>query len=287
MDKIYTTLDINVYCKKLIEYKSLEELQSLLPMIKGEKYIQIGGGSNILFRKDYDGYILHSKISTIEILDNNILKVGSGIKVDEYVDFCVKNDLNNVCLQQLYGIPAEIGGIIVNNAGLWNKGIEPIVDHIECINLESGELKLFDVSECEYSYRNSKFKDIHNNKWCVLYAYLKHNKEKVNEKHLQRILENRERNYLPTSKGKSIGCIWNCVLFDENNKIKNNTLSLIRELNLSNLKLNDAVVFEKFPCIIQNINNCSGEDVYQLSQKIMKIIKEQKDIDLKYEIEIV
>ena len=287
MNNIYTTLGNDVKCKKIFEYESLEELQFILPMIQNKKYIQIGGGSNILFRKDYDGYVLHSKIKTIDILDNNITKIGSGVKVNDYVDFCIIHNLHNICLTQIYGIPAEIGGIVVNNAAMGFKGIEPILDHIDCINLESGELKTFDVSECEYSYRKSRFKDIHNNKWCILYAYFKHDNKKLNRKDFDIVLENRMRNFLPVEKGKSLGCIWNCIMVDNHNKPINGILPYLNTDEIKELKVNDAMVFKKFPCIIENTNKCSGEDVYQLSQQIKNIVEIKHNIKLNYEIEII
>ena len=217
-NKIYTTLGIDVKCEELLEYESLEELIKVLPKIKNHKYIQIGGGSNVLFRKDYDGYVLHSKINTIEILNNNIIKVGSGVKVNDYVEFCIKNNLSNICLTQLYGIPGEIGGIVVNNAAMGFKGVEQILSHIDCINLETQKLVTFNVEDCEYRYRTSKFKDIKNNKWCILYAYFKHENKSLDKRVFDNILESRKRNFLPVEQGKSIGCIWNCTMVDENNK---------------------------------------------------------------------
>ena len=56
----YNTFGIDVSAARFLEYTSVEELKKLI--VQGAvttPFLHIGGGSNLLFTKDYDGLILH------------------------------------------------------------------------------------------------------------------------------------------------------------------------------------------------------------------------------------
>ena len=65
----HNTFGMDVEAKRFVEYDSEEELIGLLPSLES-KYLHIGGGSNLLFRCNFDGTILHSVIKGIEIQEN-------------------------------------------------------------------------------------------------------------------------------------------------------------------------------------------------------------------------
>ena len=89
----HNTFGINASCREFKEYSSISELRKLLPSLHTNKWLHIGAGSNLLFVKDFDGIVLHSKITDCELLsknDDNIwLRVGAGFIWDEFVDYCV------------------------------------------------------------------------------------------------------------------------------------------------------------------------------------------------------
>ena len=58
----HNTFGIDAQCAEFVEYDSVEKLQTLLPSLQGKRWLQIGGGSNLLFVKDFDGVVLHSRI---------------------------------------------------------------------------------------------------------------------------------------------------------------------------------------------------------------------------------
>ena len=64
------TFHLSVSARWFAEYQSIEEVIDLLKtdLLRENPFLQIGGGSNLLFTSDYEGVILHSKIKFIEVV---------------------------------------------------------------------------------------------------------------------------------------------------------------------------------------------------------------------------
>ena len=92
----YNTFGIDVSAARFLEYSSVEELKKLI--VQGAivtPFLHIGGGSNLLFTKDYDGLILHSRIEGIEVTEEDehsvSVRVGAGVVWDDLVAYCVEH----------------------------------------------------------------------------------------------------------------------------------------------------------------------------------------------------
>lgn len=152
------TFRMNVSCKRWIDYDSPADIPYILSSVD-EEWKHIGGGSNILFTKNYDGTILHSSIKGLS-LDGDVLNVGAGERLDDVVAWCCDRGLWG--LENLSGIPGEIGGAAIQNAGAY--GVE-ICDCILSVSVyDTVERKFVElpVAACEYSYRNSMLKKASN-----------------------------------------------------------------------------------------------------------------------------
>jgi UDP-N-acetylmuramate dehydrogenase len=121
--KKYHTFGIDVKARYFVEYASVDELKSFLEsgMLSENKMLHIGGGSNLLFLKDFDGIILHSVIKGIEPVssdnDSVTVKVGAGVVWDDFVQFCVDNNWYGA--ENLSLIPGETGASAVQNIGAY------------------------------------------------------------------------------------------------------------------------------------------------------------------------
>ena len=65
------TFRMPVYARWFVEYETVDELVSLLQsdLLKQNKFLPIGGGSNLLFvQEHYKGVLLHSAIKETSIL---------------------------------------------------------------------------------------------------------------------------------------------------------------------------------------------------------------------------
>ena len=156
----HNTFGINASCREFKEYSSISELRELLPSLHTNKWLHIGAGSNLLFVKDFDGIVLHSKITDCELLsknDDNIwLRVGAGFIWDEFVDYCVCHQYYG--LENLSYIPGEVGASAVQNIGAYGIEACQFIEEVEVMDVATGQIKVYNNAQCQYAYRKSIFK---------------------------------------------------------------------------------------------------------------------------------
>ena len=155
------------------DYESVEELRKLLQdnRFSNMPIFPVGGGSNLLFTKDYPGLLLHSTIQSIEQTENSDdvkVRVGSGVVWDELVAYTVEHNLSG--LENLSGIPGEVGASPVQNIGAYGCEAKDSIVLVEALDMETLELKTFTNAECQFGYRNSIFKKGLKNKFIVCYV---------------------------------------------------------------------------------------------------------------------
>ncbi|MDD2799099.1 MAG: UDP-N-acetylmuramate dehydrogenase [Bacteroidales bacterium] len=181
----HNTFHLPAIARFFIEYSNEKELIQALNFVHQNNlvFLQIGGGSNLLFTSDFKGVILHSNIQNIEIVAEDketvILKIGAGVVWDNVVDFCVKNGFYGS--ENLSLIPGETGAAAVQNIGAYGVEIKDLIEHIEAINVHTGEKKIFSNDSCQYAYRESIFKKEEKGNFIITQVVIKLSKvEKYN-----------------------------------------------------------------------------------------------------------
>ena len=163
----HNTFGIDAKCKRFIEYSSVEEAQQVAGMITDadQPLLILGGGSNLLLTGDYNGTVLHSGIRFLEQTDECHVRCGSGFIWDDVVDYCVANNLYGV--ENLSIIPGEVGASAVQNIGAYGAEAKDLIECVEAVEIETGQICRFTNTECAYSYRQSKFKHAWKNRFLI------------------------------------------------------------------------------------------------------------------------
>ncbi len=160
--KPFNTFGIDVNAAYFTTITTLQELQEVLhsTIYKNEKHLILGGGSNMLFTKDFDGLIIKAALKGIDIVSENeetvTIKVASGEAWHELVLHCVKNNWGGV--ENLSLIPGLTGAAPIQNIGAYGVEIKNVIDKVHAIDLLTGELRIFKNEECCFGYRESVFK---------------------------------------------------------------------------------------------------------------------------------
>jgi UDP-N-acetylmuramate dehydrogenase len=160
--KPFNTFGIDVNAAYFVTVTSLQELQEILhsSICNNKKHLILGGGSNILFTKDFDGLIIKAALRGIDIVNENeetiTIKVASGEVWHELVMHCVKNNWGG--LENLSLIPGLTGAAPIQNIGAYGVEIKNVIDEVHGIDLSTGELRSFKNEECCFGYRESVFK---------------------------------------------------------------------------------------------------------------------------------
>lgn len=155
------TFRMKVRCACYIEYESVAELEGLDFDSLPKPIKHMGGGSNLLFKGDFPGTILHSAIKYVKYVDLGLDEVpvvaGAGVKWDDLVA--------ELCGHGLWGaenlslIPGEVGAAAVQNIGAYGVEFKDIVSGVSCYDLKKRRACKFSAAECRYGYRESMFKE--------------------------------------------------------------------------------------------------------------------------------
>ena len=158
----HNTFGIDAYCRLFIEYSDISELKEALKKVK-EMHIpmlHIGGGSNLLFTKDYEGVVLHAGSKNIkkikETEDNIYIEADAGVVWDEFVEWTIKH--GSFGLENLSLIPGEVGASAVQNIGAYGIEVCQYIDRVKTLEVATEKYHEFKNEECNYGYRHSIFK---------------------------------------------------------------------------------------------------------------------------------
>ncbi|MCR5512999.1 MAG: UDP-N-acetylmuramate dehydrogenase [Prevotella sp.] len=163
----HNTFGIDVKCRRFVEYSSVEEAQEVARQLQ-EPYLLIGAGSNLLLTQDFDGTVVHSTIKGIETQQDSRIRCGSGEMWDGVVAWCVGHGLYGA--ENLSLIPGEVGASAVQNIGAYGAEVKDLIETVEAVEIGSGKLCVFSREECQYGYRDSRFKHEWKNKYLITHV---------------------------------------------------------------------------------------------------------------------
>lgn len=144
------------------ELKDEGEVEGVLSEAQNQNLpiLILGGGSNLLPTKTFEGLVIHNKLSGIEQVDEAedvvLVRVASGEDWHRFVLTSIENGWYG--LENLSLIPGTVGGAVVQNIGAYDVDIARFVDSVETYHVETAEKRSFSAEECKFDYRNSLFK---------------------------------------------------------------------------------------------------------------------------------
>ena len=164
--KEHNTFGLDARCCRFLEYESEDEAQRVAEILRTEAtpYIIIGGGSNLLLTKNFDGIVVHSAIRGSEV-EGNQIKCGSGETWDDVVEYCLVKGLYGA--ENLSLIPGDVGASAVQNIGAYGVEAKDFIKNVQAVEIATGEVKLFTNEECRYAYRQSRFKQDWKNRYLI------------------------------------------------------------------------------------------------------------------------
>lgn len=166
--KELNTFGIDVQCK---EFKNFDNENELFVIFSSpiERWMVLGGGSNILFTQDYNGTIINPRTKGIEQLTTDgsdvYLSVGAGEVWDDLCRYAEENNLWGA--ENLSGIPGSVGASPVQNIGAYGCEAADIVEEVRFFDTLDKTFKTVHGSDCMFGYRSSIFKTVLKNR-CVI-----------------------------------------------------------------------------------------------------------------------
>lgn len=196
----YNTFGIDCQAKYFARFRSIKELQELLgdPICRSNELLVLGGGSNMLFTKNFNGLIIKNELTGIYVVkedaDHIWLEAMAGENWHDFVLFAIDHDYGGI--ENLSLIPGSVGAAPMQNIGAYGVEIKDVFHELEAIHVKTGEMVRFTRKRCKFGYRESVFKNILKDQYIITSVTLKLTKnhevnttygaieEKLNEKNV-------------------------------------------------------------------------------------------------------
>ncbi|NQU87145.1 MAG: UDP-N-acetylmuramate dehydrogenase [Mariniphaga sp.] len=324
------TFNINVLAKYYFEFTEPSELDLFFQsnkIWKDEKIFILGGGSNLLFTRNFNGLIIHPNVPGINVINedrqNIWIEVGAGEEWDEFVQHCVFSEFAGI--ENLSLIPGKVGAVPIQNIGAYGCEIGNFIETVNGYNLEKNEVFELPGSLCKFGYRDSIFKNEFKGKVIVnsvvfklekfpefdlSYGTLEKEVKKLGDINLRNVRQaviNIRSVKLPDVKeisnagsffknpvvevltGKKLRKEFPDIpLYSVDKKYTKLAAGwLIEQCGWKGYREGDAGVHEKQALVLVNYGNATGSEIFQLSEKIKKSVFEKFGVVLEPEVNVI
>jgi UDP-N-acetylmuramate dehydrogenase len=156
------TFGIDVKAQAWLPVQSADVLPALHAggAATGLPRLVLGGGSNILFTRDFPGLVLHMDIRGISIVgeddDATYVRAGAGENWHQFVLWTLERGMGG--LENLSLIPGSVGAAPIQNIGAYGVELEDSFHSLRAFDFESGEFIALARDVCRFGYRDSVFK---------------------------------------------------------------------------------------------------------------------------------
>ncbi|MCU7551138.1 UDP-N-acetylmuramate dehydrogenase [Chitinophagaceae bacterium LB-8] len=171
--KPYNTFGIEAKAKYFTAFQSAEQLEEIIsdPQLHNLKssLLILGGGSNLLFTRNFDGLVLKNEVSGIEVIKEDedfiYVKAGAGENWHQFVLYCLQHQYAGV--ENLSLIPGNVGASPMQNIGAYGVEIKDVFYELEAFHLGDKAFRKFSLSDCAFGYRESVFKREYKNQFVI------------------------------------------------------------------------------------------------------------------------
>ncbi len=326
--KNFNTFGIEIYARYFAELQTTDDIIEFLQSdySKISPRLVLGGGSNLLFTKNFEGVIIYPNLKGIEKVaedESDVwLKVAAGENWDNFVAYCVENNLGGI--ENLSLIPGNVGATPIQNIGAYGVEVKDVIEKVEAVSVENGKNRTFTNHECKFGYRDSVFKNELKDKYIVTHVTYRlskvhrfvtgygrleaelNNYAETNIQNIRKAVISIRSKKLPDPKelGNAGSFFKNPIVEKERadtlkkhfprmpyytvdgSRVKLSAAWLIDTCKWKGKRLNNTGTYKKQPLVIVNYGNATGEEIFEFSKRIQKTVINQFAIQLEPEVNI-
>jgi UDP-N-acetylmuramate dehydrogenase len=329
----HNTFGIDAKCSRYLEYSSVEEAVQIVRALKDDDrpLLLLGEGSNLLLTGDYQGTVISPEnrfdvevVKSDNQADSVYLRCWAGTTFDEVVAYAVEKGYHG--MENLSLIPGEVGASAIQNIGAYGAEAKDVISEVQAVEIATGNTLTFKNEDCEYSYRQSKFKHAWKDKYLITSVTYKLSRTftpkldygniraKLEEKKIQQptaqqlrdtVIEIRQEK-LPDPKiqGNAGSFFMNPIVSHEKYEqlaaeyptIPHYTIDaqhekipagwMIDKCGWKGRNLGKAGVHSKQALVLVNLGGATGKDILRLCETIRKDVKNKFDIEINPEVNI-
>lgn len=174
--KPFNTFGVDALARYFTQATTIDELQEALGYRQQTKdLLLLGGGSNVLFRNNFDGLVVRNNLKGISCVGEDehffYVKSAAGEVWHDFVLHCI--DQGYAGVENLSLIPGSVGAAPMQNIGAYGVEIKQVFHELEALHIEDMSLHKFDNQACEFGYRESVFKRKLKNQFVIVSVTLK------------------------------------------------------------------------------------------------------------------
>jgi UDP-N-acetylmuramate dehydrogenase len=179
----FNTFHIDAKARYFAAFSSTEEINDLLLRVAdtGLGMTILGGGSNMLFTGDVNGWVLKNEIMGIVVKEEDdefvYVQCGAGESWHRFVMYCIENNYGGV--ENLSLIPGCTGASPMQNIGAYGVEIKDVFHNLTAFNISEKANYTFTAKECGFGYRESVFKGKYRGQFIITAVTLRLRKKPV------------------------------------------------------------------------------------------------------------
>ncbi len=323
--KGFHTFHVEVTAKTFIELEQFEEIDYILDNLQATLLFILGGGSNVLFLKQPE-VVLRVNFRGIHIVDENEdfvwLSAKAGEPWDDFVAYCVSQGWGG--LENLSLIPGTVGASPIQNIGAYGVEVKDTIWKVNAIHLLTGVRKSFYAKDCNFSYRDSYFKQHPDEKWLiyeVIYKLTKkHHRYNISYGNLatefkekpvslqsirQFVIQQRQSKLPDPDEYGNAGSFFKNPVVDitklndlkkidssvpyfehQDGNYKVPAAWLIEKAGLKGIRNGNVGTFPRQPLVIVNYGGASSQEIFDFSAFIIQTVVEKFGIELEREVNV-
>lgn len=298
----HTTFRLGGPARFFCDVKNKKELVEAIKWAKEKKlpFFILGGGSNLLASDEgFEGLVIKIKSENIKIKscdgEFKFIEAEAGAPLIKLVLESIKDGYSG--LEWGFGIPGTVGGAVFGNAGRLGQDISQTVERVKILDPDSLEEKEFRLEDCDFKYRESRFKD---GGFIILSAVFK--LKKAEKEDIEKTLMKAKNIASQSPPWPSAGCAFknyeikgeNDILLQNFPELRRRVQSgkigvgfLIDQCGLRGRQIGGAKIWEKHANHIVNAGGAKTRDVLEMIELVKKTVKEKYKIELEEEVRII
>lgn len=327
--KALNTFQVESVARRYVRFDEENDLLGFLNQksIEGERFLVLGGGSNILFADDFDGIVLHPLLKGIEMLEADAehvrVRAMAGENWDDLVAHAVAGGWGGI--ENLSLIPGSVGASAVQNIGAYGVAAKDVIDSVEAIDMDSLEKISFPAEACGFGYRTSRFKGRRSGRLIIAAVVFRLCRQprfvldypgvreqvdalgSVSLKHLRQAIIAIRRAKLPdpASLGNAGSFFKNPVVEPEtlhrlqarfpsiphyrqpDGRVKLSAGWMIDRCGWRGRRIGRAGVHDRQALVLVNLGGATGREILDLSERVRRSVQETFGVDLEREVRVV
>ncbi|HDP76539.1 MAG TPA: UDP-N-acetylmuramate dehydrogenase [Bacteroidales bacterium] len=326
--KPYNTFGIDVAASYYARANTVEKILYAINFASYNKLpiFVLGGGSNILFTRDFEGVIINPAIQGVQLQSDDeqyyVFRVGAGVVWDKFVELAANNNLGGV--ENLSHIPGLVGASPIQNIGAYGVEVKDTIVKVEAVEVSSRKLVEFNASECHFGYRDSIFKQELKEKVIITHVWFRLSRNpsfelsygnlaeevaklgEVSVQNVRKAVINIRKSKLPDpAELGNAGSFFKNPIVDADKytmlKVRHADLNgfqvsesfykipagwLIEKAGWKGKQMGECGVHHKQALILVNYGGATGTDILDLASSIQRSVWEQFGIELEREVNV-